>query len=144
MRLRYPVPKECVATLRFGKYPAWLQLMFGRRFHNGIDFALPHYKADREIPITSATPGIVMLSGYNSDAGNFVLVSHRTEQNLVICYYYHLEKDYVFRGKLLRTKDPIGIMGDSGKVTDKHLHFGTALFKLEKLIFIDPAPHFVD
>lgn len=144
MRLVKPVPSDCVVALRFGTYPLWLQIKYGRIKHPGIDFALPHSISDRDITITAPADGSVLTTGFNPAGGTYLILSHRTHRNTILTLYLHLTYCIRHRGDTVKSGDRIAVMGSSGKCTGKHLHFGMAILYLNKLKFIDPTPFFIN
>ena len=144
MQLHKPVPPDCVVTVRFGPYPQPIALFTGRDQHYGIDFALPHALPDRSIPITPAANGIYLGASYNNDAGNYCMIAHKTQQNFIITIYAHLTRTFLPPLTPVLTNTIIGHMGDTGKVTAKHLHFGMAILTMSQLVLVDPAPFFIN
>jgi len=144
MKLLKPIPPECVVTLPYGPYPPALVARFGRSFHDGIDFALPHSENAYYIPIRAAADGTILHTGFNPHAGYFVVISHITPQNLALTVYLHLASQTVFRNSVVLAGDIIGHMGNTGDSTDIHLHFGAAIVTLSELRFFDPAQHFIN
>jgi len=144
MHLVKPTPCDCVKTLKFGTYPLWLQIKYGRIKHLGIDFAPPHSTSDKDIIITAPADGSVLTTGFNPAGGTYLILSHCTHQNTILTLYLHLRYCIKHRGDTVITGDRITVMGSSGKCTAKHLHFGMAILYLTKLKFIDPAPYFIN
>jgi len=142
MHLFHPASHECIVTLGFGPYPKDLIRRFNMRFHFGIDFAPPSNIATKSFFVRAAADGNVLHTGFNTQAGNFVILSHVTPQNLMLSFYFHLEKILTHRGCSVLQNDIIGLMGSTGYSTGKHLHFGLAKLHLSKLEFINPAPYF--
>lgn len=73
-------------------------------------------------PLVAARGGIVQYSGYQSAAGNYVVIDGRgTGYDFM---YAHLEEPSPLRtGDTVRTGQPIGIVGTTGSSTACHLHF---------------------
>lgn len=95
----------------------------GRSFakHNGIDLV----RADENVgsdDIYSINDGIVVHTNNtfeSKDLGNFVLIKSEN-------YYYlyaHLSLVVVDTGMSVKKGEKIGVMGATGSVTGKHLHF---------------------
>ena len=118
--------------------------MFNRDFHTGIDFAPPYLASKKNIPVFCAADGTILSTGFNIEAGNYIIISHTTKRNLVLTFYFHLDQVLTTRGKDVCAGDTIGIMGTTGDSTDVHLHFGAAILYLSDLVFFDPANHFID
>lgn len=86
-----------------------------QNFHTGIDLA-----TQQGTKITSALPGIVQKTAYNSSYGNYVLVSH---QNGVATRYCHMQYVFVRQGQRVTQEDILGTVGQTGAATGPHLHF---------------------
>lgn len=144
MQIVKPVPPDCVVSCRFGPYPPEIALFTGRPDHFGIDFALPHSIPDRQIPITPVANGIYLGGSFNADAGNFCIVAHKTKQNFILTLYLHLTRTFLPPLTPVLTNTVMAHMGETGKVTGKHLHLGMAILTLWGITFVDPARFFVD
>ena len=92
-------------------------------YHNGIDITGGN-------EIVSFLSGIVTstrnnVTGYfeKYKTGNYVTINHG---NNLYSSYYHLKKDSVCvkKGDYIEKGTLIGLMGATGHVTGKHLHFG--------------------
>ncbi len=85
--------------------------------HNGIDYAAPI-----GTPIYAAASGIVKLAGdnfyYN---GNFVLLDHGQGLSSI---YIHMNKNFVKDGEFVEKGQKIGEIGNTGRSTGPHLHWG--------------------
>lgn len=143
MRLRQPVSSECVLTLGFGPYPPSLNSIVTTPDHLGLDFAPPKDISNRPYSILASADGIILNTGFNSQAGNFIIISHISPQNLLLSFYHHLERNTTFRGAIVNQGESIAIMGNTGTSTSKHLHFALAILYLQSLHFIDPTHHFI-
>lgn len=86
-----------------------------RELHKGIDIAVP-----QGTEIYPAADGVVIFSGYKKGYGNTVEVRHG---NGVVTRYAHCHKNLVKQGDAIKTSDPIGESGSSGRSTGPHLHF---------------------
>ena len=129
----------------FPNYPGYIVTSpFGMRYHpvdkvnkmhNGIDLvATADGKTGQADKIMAHTGGVVDGVGYDKDAGNFVRI--RVDLDTVM-YYFHLrDMSALVAGEVVRTGQIIGTMGKTGKVTNRHLHFGIKY----KGQWIDPAP----
>jgi murein DD-endopeptidase MepM/ murein hydrolase activator NlpD len=78
--------------------------------------------ADCGVPIVAARGGRVQYSGYEGNAGNYVVIDGKgTGFDMA---YMHLSQPSLLRtGDLVRTGQPIGLVGDTGDATACHLHF---------------------
>ncbi|BBA84739.1 uncharacterized protein NAREPO1_02310 [endosymbiont of Euscepes postfasciatus] len=83
--------------------------------HKGIDIAVP-----LNTPIFSVDFGIIIEVSYNKYAGNYVIIKHNDKYTTK---YMHLDKIFVYKNKLVKKNELIGLSGNSGKSTGPHLHF---------------------
>lgn len=97
--------------------------------HTGIDLS-----ADTGTEIYAAYDGVVVLSTYNSAAGNYIAIDHGST---LITMYLHCSKLYVNEGDTVKAGDLIGLVGNTGNSTGPHLHF-TVKYNGE---YVDPAPY---
>jgi murein DD-endopeptidase MepM/ murein hydrolase activator NlpD len=97
---------------------------FGRRrdpfnkkwaVHKGLDLAGPSGQKVR-----SPAVGTVVFSGRNGRFGNFIEIDHgfgiRTR-------YGHLRRTLVKKGKRVKHREAIGVLGTSGRSTGPHVHY---------------------
>lgn len=88
----------------------------GRRsFHSGYDYA-----AKRGTPIVAAADGIVTHRGRLGNYGKTVEVYHGWG---ISTLYGHLSDYRVTPGEFVSRDDPIGIVGNTGRSTGRHLHY---------------------
>jgi murein DD-endopeptidase MepM/ murein hydrolase activator NlpD len=80
--------------------------------------------ANMGVPIKAPRDGIVTATGNYYFNGNTVLLDHG--QGL-ITMYCHLSEIAVEEGANLDKGDVLGAVGNTGRVTGPHLHFGTYL-----------------
>jgi len=102
------------------------------RIHHGIDMPNP-----RGTTIRAAASGTVVFAAsadtpifQNSPAyGNVVAIQHdfNWEGQAVYTVYAHLLEAIVTEGDYVAAGDPIGLNGDTGRVTGAHLHFEVRL-----------------
>lgn len=90
-----------------------------RRPHTGVDYA-----GDIGTEIKAAAAGRVIISDNFFFNGNAVFIDHG--QGL-ISVYIHLNKRLVEPGQLLAQGEVIGTIGQTGRATGPHLHFGVYL-----------------
>lgn len=99
------------------------------KMHNGIDIS-----ADEKADITSIGKGkVVKISKNDSKYGKFVILEHG---NGLKSFYAHMNSINVKKGQILNTGEKIGVIGNSGRVINTHLHFeilknGTTVNPLE-------------
>jgi len=103
-----PIPSPCGVTQ-------------GLHWQNAIDFS--NGKCGE--PVFAAAAGVVQKTGYTSQGGNFVKISHLKG---VITYYGHLSKDIVYPGQQVFQGQIIGYIGHTGHTVPAdyrgcHVHF---------------------
>ncbi len=99
-----------------------------RLFHTGIDIGVP-----LGTPVRAAMDGRVSVTGYDTNSGNFVIISHHSGYKT---FYGHLNVIRVTEGAYVRTGDRIGDAGSTGLSTGSHLHF--TVFK--NGVTVNPRP----
>lgn len=101
------------------------------RNHNGIDLG-GRGKQGQEL----YTPydGVVIRSSYDSKAGNAVVINHGSG---FVTYWFHLKEIYVKNGQQVSRGQCIGTLGNTGRSTGAHLHFG---IKIDGQ-WVDPSPY---
>jgi murein DD-endopeptidase MepM/ murein hydrolase activator NlpD len=85
------------------------------KFHHGIDIAGP-----LGTPIHAALPGTVTFSGWKQGYGLTVIISHAEGY---ATQYSHNSENLVQVGEHINHKQPIALVGQSGRATGPHLHF---------------------
>lgn len=98
-----------------------------RNPHSGLDIASPE-----GTPIASAAGGKVINTGYYYFNGNTVFIEHG--QGL-ITMYCHLSEILVDKGQQVSRGETIGKVGQTGRVTAPHLHWGVIL----NTVSVDPS-----
>lgn len=101
---------------RFGYQPIPRSIKVGRRKSKGIVYELKD-----EAPVLSIQDGIILRT-VNSDSirsryGRLIVVEHLNE---VKATYYHLDKNIVEEGQLVKQGQTIGFSGNSGMTTVKN------------------------
>jgi murein DD-endopeptidase MepM/ murein hydrolase activator NlpD len=93
-------------------------------------------------PLIAARGGTVQYSGYQSAAGNYIVIDGKGT-SLDFMYAHLAEPSPLLTGEPVRTGQPIGIVGDTGDATACHLHFEiwTAPGWYEGGSPIDPLPY---
>lgn len=90
------------------------------RMHKGTD--IKGYIGDT---IYAAFSGKVRVVKYDAHGyGNFVIIRH---YNGLETYYGHMSKQLVNPNQEVKSGDPIGLVGNTGRSTGAHLHFETRL-----------------
>lgn len=85
-------------------------------FHAGIDLTVQ----GNDDSVRAVKPGRVMFARYHGSLGNTVILRH---ERGVETLYGHLEKMMVTEGEEVGTDKVIGLVGNTGHSTGKHLHF---------------------
>jgi murein DD-endopeptidase MepM/ murein hydrolase activator NlpD len=111
--LRYPVDR-----LRISSSYGWRihPVTGGRAFHYGVDYA-----AGNNAPVYAVAPGKVVKSTYDKYSGNYIAIRHADNS---MSYYLHLGRRGANVGAQVRSRQVIGTVGSTGRVTGPHLHFG--------------------
>ena len=87
----------------------------GQGFHPGIDIA-----AEEGSPIRAAGDGVVLIAGWNSEYGNFVLIEHGIG---ISTLYGHGSRLAVSKDDRVRRGDVVAFVGSTGSSTAPHLHY---------------------
>lgn len=119
--LQWPVSTGGVITSEFG--PRWGSM------HNGLDIGCDMYT-----PIVAAEDGTVILSEYDSSAGNYVIIDHGGGMTTVYMHNSELVAsvgDTVVRGQV------IAYSGSTGWSTGPHCHIGVRIDG----VYVDPLPY---
>jgi murein DD-endopeptidase MepM/ murein hydrolase activator NlpD len=93
-------------------------------------------------PLIAARGGTVQYAGYQSAAGNYLVIDGRGT-GLDFMYAHLAEPSPLQTGMTVRTGEPIGIVGETGDAVGCHLHFEiwTAPGWYEGGSPIDPLPY---
>ncbi len=93
-------------------------------------------------PLIAARGGRVQYSGYQSAAGNYLVIDGKGT-SFDMAYMHLLEPSPLQEGMTVRTGEPIGLVGQTGDATACHLHFEiwTAPGWYEGGSPIDPLPY---
>jgi murein DD-endopeptidase MepM/ murein hydrolase activator NlpD len=87
--------------------------------HYGVDIA----NSAAGVPIWAAADGVVIQSYYSSSYGNVVFIAHSVNGQTYTTVSAHMETRYVSSGAVVKKGQTIGIMGNTGDSSGKHLHF---------------------
>jgi murein DD-endopeptidase MepM/ murein hydrolase activator NlpD len=74
------------------------------------------------VPIVAARGGRIQYSGWDGAAGNYVVIDGRGT-GFDMAYMHLLRPSLLKKGMLVRTGQPIGVVGSTGSSTACHLHF---------------------
>lgn len=113
--LKSPLASVRVTSVYGKRYHPVLKRM---RMHNGIDYGAPV-----GTPIRSVADGTVTFAGWKGANGKLIAIKHA---NGYRTYYAHLHKisKGIRPGKRVTKKTIIGQVGNTGRSTGPHLHFG--------------------
>jgi murein DD-endopeptidase MepM/ murein hydrolase activator NlpD len=92
--------------------------------HYGVDLGGPP-----KAPILSPAPGVVVFVGNNGNYGRMVEIDHGMG---IRTRYGHLSSVSVRKGQSVGYRQPIGIIGTTGRSTGVHLHYE---------VLVNDAPH---
>lgn len=91
--------------------------------HTGQDIAAPE-----GTPVKASAGGKVLLSGGDYFySGNVVVLDHGYGLQTI---YAHLQKSNVKKGEFVNQGDIIGFVGQTGRATGPHLHWGASLYNV--------------
>ena len=111
---------KIISPIENGRYTSY----FGYRtnpisgvygFHGGLDIAAPE-----DTRIRAAFNGKVIKSGFDSQAGNYIYLSH---DNGFVTFYCHCSEILAVNGSVVRQGETIALVGTTGYSTGPHLHF---------------------
>lgn len=85
------------------------------KLHTGVDISAPNGTA-----IYAAQSGTVIIAGYSSAWGNYVVINHGGG---VTTLYAHMSKILTTKGATVSAGTQIGKVGSTGYSTGNHLHF---------------------
>ena len=92
---------------------------FGWRWgtiHDGMDISGTGLGS----PIYAANDGVVVIAGYTSINGNYIIINHN---NGYYTLYAHMQRLISKKGDIVSIGQQIGTMGSTGFSTGPHLHF---------------------
>ncbi|MEO9209559.1 MAG: M23 family metallopeptidase [Ginsengibacter sp.] len=107
-----PLPGKLFVTSSFGE--RFHPILQTEILHEGIDLRA-NYEAVRSI-----ANGIIVKEGYDSRAGNYIVIQHG---NGIESIYCHLSKFFLRSGDLVFAGNSIAMSGATGAVNGPHLHF---------------------
>jgi murein DD-endopeptidase MepM/ murein hydrolase activator NlpD len=94
------------------------------------------------VPLVAARGGTVRYSGYQASAGNYLVIDGKGT-GYDTAYMHLLEPSPLQEGMVVRTGQPIGLVGETGNAAGCHLHFElwTAPGWYEGGSPVDPLPY---
>jgi murein DD-endopeptidase MepM/ murein hydrolase activator NlpD len=94
------------------------------------------------VPLVAARGGRVRYSGYQGSAGNYLVIDGKGT-GFDTAYMHLLEPSPLQEGDVVRTGQPIGLVGETGNAAGCHLHFEiwTAPGWYEGGAPVDPLPY---
>lgn len=114
--LRWPINYPRMITCRWHCYYAY------GKWHEGLDM---RYSNSMTGPIYAADRGRVVDSGWTSVLGYYVRINHN---NGMITLYAHMRaRSWVIPGIVVNKGELIGYIGNTGRSTGPHLHFGVSV-----------------
>ena len=128
------------------KYKFWYSSGFGwrvhpltkrREFHRGLDI-----KTRSGVPVIAAADGVVVKIGRNGFFGNTIEIKHERSQFKTL--YAHL-KSYARGlkvGQQVARGQTIGYVGNTGRSTGAHLHYG--VYDIRNKKWVNPMPYIFD
>jgi murein DD-endopeptidase MepM/ murein hydrolase activator NlpD len=97
-------------------YSRWHPILRRYRPHFGVDFG-----ARKGTPLLAAAPGKVVFAGWMGGYGKVIKIRHRQNYTSL---YAHLSTIRVQDGDTVMKGQMIGHVGNTGRSTGSHLHFG--------------------
>lgn len=120
IKFSHPLPGAIITSKCMPKrvHPVTGQL----RPHKGIDLAYP---GGRVGDVLASADGEVVFAGVQNGYGNIVILGHSNAAGKRMCVtkYAHLDRIYVTVGMKVAAGDKVGLEGNTGVGTGKHLHF---------------------
>jgi murein DD-endopeptidase MepM/ murein hydrolase activator NlpD len=123
---RSPVPLARIAS-RFDPHRMH-PVLHVIRPHNGVDFASPV-----GTPVYATAAGVVQSAGNGGPCGNMVEIAHAGGITSVYCHLSRFAAG-LHPGQHVESRQLIAYVGQTGRVTGPHLHFGIK----KNGVFIDP------
>lgn len=110
----WPVPGYYGITSQFGY--RYHPISGKYKYHNGTDISGSGISGK---PILAANSGTVLIAGYNSGYGNYVVIDHGGG---ITSLYAHAKSLNVRAGQTVSRGDTIAYVGSTGYSTGPHLH----------------------
>ncbi len=98
-------------TNKIGRYERGLQAG-----HEGVDIS-----HSQETPILAVDKGTIeKVANQPAGYGNYIVIRHNNQETTL---YAHLDRIFVTEGQQIQKGNAIGVMGNTGNSTGRHLHF---------------------
>jgi len=122
-----PVPGRVTAP--YGQIRLYNNELNGQ--HGGVDLAGPVGE-----PVIAAAAGRVVLVHESYLEGNTIVLDHGGG---LFTYYCHLSEFKAEKGQMVKRGDVVGLVGETGRVTGPHLHFGVRVqgVKVDGMTLLD-------
>lgn len=134
-RKPWPTDVNLAVTQTFAQHLVTAKKYKPGYYNGGLDVAPYWSQASREIPILASADGRIAYTALSPTGyGNYVRLKHADGYETL---YAHLERVSVSAGDV-KAGDVLGLMGNTGNSTGKHLHFEVRLNNVP----IDPEPLF--
>lgn len=108
-----------------------------KRMHPVLKVIMPHqgvdYGASTGTPVYASASGNVVTAGNGGPCGNMVEIEHGGGINTVYCHLKAFAQG-LHSGQKVEARQLVGYVGQTGRVTGPHLHFGVKKHGM----FIDP------
>lgn len=114
--------------------------------HEGVDYA-PHVHLSTPSYVLALLDGKVTYIGFSPEGyGNYIIVEHYYNGVQFFIYHAHMSATFVSVNELVSQGQPLGICGDSGRATGRHVHltWKTPGYGLDGYVVDDvrdPLPH---
>jgi murein DD-endopeptidase MepM/ murein hydrolase activator NlpD len=113
---RFGMPLRHIRITSRFSHKRWHPILKRYRPHLGTDFG-----AKKGTPLLAVAPGKVIFSGWKGGYGKVVKIRH---QGGYISLYAHQSRIRAKVGQRVKKGDIIGYVGNTGRSTGPHLHFG--------------------
>jgi len=113
---RFGMPLRHIRITSHFAYRRWHPILKRYRPHHGTDFG-----ARRGTPILAVNRGKVIFAGWMGGYGKVVKIKH---PGGYVSLYAHQSRLRVKRGQYVKKGQIIGYVGNTGRSTGPHLHFG--------------------
>jgi murein DD-endopeptidase MepM/ murein hydrolase activator NlpD len=109
-----PISGDAKISSPFGLQPNASR--WGYELHQGVDFTAAYGN-----PVQSTAPGMIEEAGWDDRFGNRIVINHGYGYRTL---YAHLSEVSVTVGTSVKRNQMIGYLGNSGRSSAPHLHYG--------------------